>query len=218
MAVYGNYKYITEFQGNPEKNKEFMEILKDLDQLCSLNTERVKLLVGYLDKMIPLLKSVNNVSKFKKVKDQIDGMVSEYNEWRDKEFKGVSGQVVWNRFIQKSKSFNNKYSELMMEEKKKINDKLDKLYDNVLKYIEPWSADKTTKHSKKVSEVLDQFKRLEEIDSTYTSSVAKRFDEFYKFAISEANYTIGDINYVKKKLDLGREKSLLYKAVNKILK
>ena len=218
MAVYGNYKYITEFQGNPEKNKEFMEILKDLDQLCSLNAERVKLLVGYLDKMIPLLKSVNNVSKFKKVKDQIDGMVSDYNKWYDKEFKGVSGQVVWNRFIQKSKSFNNKYSELMMEEKKKINDKLDKLYDDVFKYIEPWSADKTTKESKKVSEVLDQFKRLEEIDSTYTSSVAKRFSEFYNFAISEANYTIGDINYTKKKLDLGKEKSLLYKAINKLLK
>lgn len=218
MAVYGNYSYITEFQGNPEKNKEYMQILKDLDELCSLNTERVKLLVGYMDKMLSLLKSTNSVSKFKSTIDQIDDMVHKYNVWYDKAFKGVSGQVVFRNFIKKSKSFNNKYSELMMEEKKKMNDRLDKLYDTVLKTIEPWAADKSTGKSKKVAEAIEQFNRLNEIDSTYTDKVVKRFNEFYEFAISEANYTIGDINFCKKDLNLGKEKSLLYKAINKILK
>lgn len=217
MAVYGNYKYITEFQGNPEKNKEFMEILKDINKICDLNTRRVKLLFGDLDKMLSLLKSTNNISKFKSTVDKIDGMVDEYNEWYEKEFKGISSKVIYNRFNTKSKSFNNKYSELMMEEKKKINDKLDKLYETILDTADPW-LDKSSGKSKKIAEIIVQIDRLKDIDVTYASKVSSRFNEFYKFAISESNYTIGDINYVKKNLDLGKEKSLLYKAVNKILK
>lgn len=205
---------LLEFSGDPKKNEEFIECLKDLDQLCTFNMDKIRKLADYLGKLSDLADQImKSPKKYKELLDKARGYVTEFNDWYNKTGKNISGMVTWNQFKQKVKKFNNKYSEITMEEKKKFNEKIVKYYGEISKLATPWA-----KNGKEIVKLHDKFDKLVELDRSYTQTFAKICDDCAGVLIEEANYTIGDVNYIIKALDVGKEQSLLYKVVNKVFK
>ena len=219
MAVYGNYKYITEFQGNPEKNKEFIEILNGFKKICEIIKHGSKKLIDILNRLLPSLKSINNNSKLTKLMNESEKWADDWNDWKQKELKGLSPHDLQQDYKRKVKNFNNKYSEIIMEEKKKINNELDKFEKELDTMVSPWSADPKTRTCKKMEDIREELRRISStINEQYAERLYSKIKEVYNAAIDEIEWGYNSINLTKKALNIEAENKVLYKVVNKLLK
>ena len=205
---------ILEYQGNPDKNKEFIECLKDLEQLLQFFLDSISHLDSSLQKLGNIAKDI--IKSPKKYKDKLEecrNTVKEYNLWYEKAHKNINGQVTWGQFNKKIRKFNNKYSEVTMEEKKKLDLKLVSFVKDIDKIVTPWAKD-----GNKIKEAVKNIEKLEELDKDYVKTYYNIFDNFYDILLKEANATMSDISYTRKNLGIERENTFVYKAINKLLK
>lgn len=205
---------LLEFQGNETKNQEFIECLKDLEDLIKYFVDMMNKMDNASERLLKISEEViKSPNKFKQKVQECRNVVKEYNEWYEKASRKINGQVTWRQFDKKVAKFNNKYSQVTMEEKKKLDTKLRSVLKEIDKLVKPWASD-----GAKVKKVIENIDKLEKIDYDYTKTFASIFGEFNGLLIKEANYTIGDINYSIRKLGIEKENSIVYKVVNKLLK
>lgn len=205
---------LLEYSGNENKNKEFMECLKDLEELCNFNTEKVRKLSKYMKSSLTFSNEIIKSPKvFKQKVEEMRGFVKEYNEWYNKASKTIRAQVTFSSFAKKVRMFNNKYAEPMMEEKKKIDSKLSKLSDEIAELVKPW-----VKGGESIDKLLSNSDNLDKIDQSYSNSFRNIAADLYNVLIDEANYTNNDIRYCRRDLKLEKENTITYKIVNKLLK
>lgn len=218
MAVYGNgiinESYLVEFTGNQEKNQEFIETLKDVDGLCKYHTERLRLLEKNLEETLKYTYEIIKSPKvFKSKIDQCRKMIDDYNAWYEKASRNINGQVTWTKFGKLVRKFNNKFSKVTMEEKKKLDKELEELQIFIKKMAEPWCE-----NGKKADELVRNLDMVHEIDQDYYKSFYELTNDLYKFFIKEVNYTNDDIIYTRKYLNVKSENSFMYKFINMILR
>lgn len=205
---------ILEFQGNPEKNKEFISILKDLEDLCNYNYERIKRLADDMDKLDKDAdEAIKDPKKFKEILERARQYIQDFNEWYRKASKTINAPVTFKNFQSKIKKFNNKYSEITMDEKKKLRDKLLKIAKDIDAMIEPWA-----KGGKRIDAFKEKLTKLSVIDKDYFDKFNKYAWDNYDYFFSEYKYTFDDIAIICKYLNIERENTVMYKIVNKLFK
>lgn len=215
---------ILEFKGNETKNEAFKECLKDLENLLTYFISVIEKGLGYMDQILALSKKAkNNPKEFKKYINEMDKFADEFVAWKKQASKSICGSVTWKTFASQIKKFNNKYSEITMEEKKALSSKVEKMIDKVFKMCTPWYDMKRNGKllpgsSAKYEELKNLYKELEKIDKSYANSVNDIFVDFDKYIGSEINPTLNDMFYVMKALNIQFEDSLRFKLVNKVLK
>lgn len=222
MSVYGQ-QVIMEFQGDPDKNKEFSEILKEVQDVCIMNISAIEKINGYILKVEESVGKLMTVAfSGKSSKKALDDMrqlsidvkkyVEEFNNWSKEQYKGVNFDKSLNKLRRLSKTFNNKYSEVTMEEKKKLMATLNDYRNKALDLIKPWA-----KGGSKGDTLLNDIKRLKDIDSSYSVTIYNTTLSMMNFAVNEYNYCLADFMYIQRLLKIERENSLIYKIVNRIL-
>ena len=215
---------ILEFKGNESKNEAFKECLKDLEALLTYFISVIEKGLGYMDQILALSKKAKNSPKeFKKCVDEMDKFADEFVSWKKQASKSICGSVTWKTFASQIKKFNNKYSEITMEEKKALSAKVEKMIDKVFKICTPWYDMKRNGKllpgsSAKYEELRTVYKELEKIDKSYANSVNDIFTDFDKYIGSEINPTLNDMFYVMTALNIKFEESWRFKLVNKVLK
>lgn len=212
MGIYG--KILLEYSGNPVKNAEFKEVLDEVDELITVFMKNIRRVDSEMDKILTagnqILKSKGS---YKTKLDTIKKDRDDYIDWQDDLFKPVNGQVTWRRLGSKVRTFNNKYSTVTMEEKKKLDKKLRDFLDELDKTIDPWCKDK-----KKVNKFIELRDKLKDIDDAYTESLNKIFCDYYDYLFNEVQATYHDIRTVIRDLNVNKENSLSYKFIQAILK
>jgi hypothetical protein len=169
-------------------------------------------------------------------------MSREYNNKLDDLYKSIkldnntnftTGSGAYYSLFKVCKSFNLKYSDESVEEKKKIKEKLEKYQKNLLSttkdlfeievFTYGTTTNKITKSTGKTymgDKVYETKKKLEEIKDKYNIG-ADLFNSWYSIADTlqkELNYTFNDIAYSIAYLRLDRSETLIYKIVNKVFK
>lgn len=205
---------LLEYSGNDAKNKEFIAILNELEELLSAYIKTLEKLDESMTKLEGLQEAIiKKPASFKDNLEKARNIIEEFNDFHKNLFKKLNGKVTWNGFISKSKKFNNKYSEITMEEKKKLHAKLKTYIEKIINLMDPWS-----KGGKEVNKVTDNFDKMKVIDKDYYNSFFNIFCSFYNTAFKEAQYTLNDIYYAMKILNIEREKSLMYKIIQAVFK
>ena len=218
-------KVVLEFQGNPDKNQEFIDLLNALDDyitLCFEGIEEYDNVIRKYGKLINDLESKikkegtagsKNLELLKKIIDDLKKDVNNLEEESKKKFKGKNLMKTYDQLKNKAKSFNNKYSQITMEGKKKFVEKYTSILNKYLDFVEPWANG-----GKEGDDILDSVNNLKIIDNTFASTL-------YNCIISAMDTTVrvyeiqrDNLIYIFRILKIEKEDSFMYKLVNRVLK
>jgi hypothetical protein len=216
ISLYESDETLLEFKGNDVKNQEFIDFLEEIEEICNFNLVKIRKLADYSEKILNNAKAIAKSGSAKMFSENIDKSreyAGEYNEWKDKAGRKINAPLSFNKFTRSSRSFNNKYSNVTMEEKKKLDAKLRKFEKEIRKLAEPWTND-----GEKMDEMCNIADDLYNIDKNYYDVFIRNFVDLNKLFIYEVNATLDDIGYAYNVLNIKKEKSFLYKAINKIIK
>lgn len=209
---------ILEFDGNAKKNQEFINIMKEIDTLTQKNIQKIKMCISDLEKYQhwadDIIKNPNKISSYiTKIRSDND----KFNDWL-KNNMTINGPKTFSNLKRKAKSFNNKYSEIVMSSKKEISAKFGKLEDEINKMIEPWSA-KNDSVGKNIGNLVDTTNKIiDEVDRANGTIFQKHIRQVYSYTIDEAEWTLDDINVFRKALNIELENKKMYKFVNAFIK
>lgn len=211
-----NYRMLLEYSGNPEKNEEFKQTLQDLDRVLVTYIDIFKEYDKYLRKATDLLKACKDVdtartaftdcNKESRATDKlIDDMIKK---------SGIE-KNPFKRFDQQIKKFNNKYSTIGMEEKKKFDKKLGSYYDQVEEIIIPWS---TGGDMKAFNEMNDALLHFYDIMPELQDKIVNLMSSWYHDMFAVYRTIAGECIYLRKHLGIEKENGIIYKMVQKIFK
>lgn len=205
------YDYLVEFKGSDVKNNLFIDILNDVDNLLCFFMQKINIMSNGIDELISTAKKIKpndlkkSVYKFEQISKNI---YADSIDLRNK--MKIDGATTWSNLSKEIKKFNNKYSYITMEEKKKLSNKIEKYKDKLEKIGEKYS-----KGSKYEKELNDLFDKLDKYDYANSVAIYNIIFDWSAALIKEINLTIGDINIVLKDLDIEKtEKSVVYKVLN----
>ena len=198
---------ITEMKGNEIKNDVFKQVLDDLDDLCKMNLEKIK---SYDTAIENIIKTANTVNKenSKETIVEMRKIGRKVIEDRNK-IKGYYGSLSFQLLKKQVTSFNNKYSYVTMQEKKKLVEKLRSYKKIIEKYAKKYSS---KEFENRYIDIIDKF---EIADSSLRTTVYDFIDSWVSELMDECNYTIADIDSIINQLNIGAtEKSIKYKLLN----
>ena len=200
--------YLLEYKGNDIKNDIFIQVLDDVDDLCKMNMDKISTFENAVSTMMNLAKNSNE----KSIKNNLVKARQLGRDTNDEinKIKSYYGPLTFALVKSEVKKFNNKYSSVSMQEKKKLAAKLTayrkKLVEIGKKYEYNSSLDKEW------IKVLD---KLETYDVSARNEFLDLVGSWASGIINEVNWTIGDIDAILKLMDIERlEKSIIYKVMN----
>lgn len=208
--------YVQEIVGNANKNNNFIQVLDQIDGLMTMFIDKIKLVDEYLYWMSDQLDKTNEKT-FNKVFSDCKTRGRETNKKLDKikdDFKkkyGKDGKDIWPDFKRQIKMFNNKYTETSMENKKKLDTKLES-YFKLLKEV----LDRYQDEGEYDKKAYNTYKKIDNFNVTYSNAYSDFEQAWYKYIWNEAKYTINDLLFVVDELNIKKlEKSPLFKFLNK---
>lgn len=209
-TMYEDSDLLLEYKGNDVKNNIFIQVLKDVDDICKMNMDKISAYEDILSKML----SIGRTSNSKNVKDNLlkcRNIGRDANNKLPEISKDYYGPLTFDLIKKEVRKFNNKYGSISMQEKKKLADKLNKYKDKLNTIGENYSSGSSS-FNKECINILD---KIESFDVAARREFADLLSSWLDGLLDEVNYTIGDINYVLKLLDIERlERSIIYKALN----
>lgn len=209
---------ILEFDGNDKKNQEFIKLLKDIDTLTQKNLEKIKKCISDLEKYQHWADDiVKNPNKLSSYITKIEKDNKEFNAWLEKN-RVANGPKTFAELRKKARTFNNKYSEVVMGSKKEVSAKFDKVEKEMNRLITPWVS-KNDSTGKAIGNLVDTTNKIiDEIDRTNGIVFQRRIRQIYDYALDEAEWTLEDIDAFRKVLDIEFENKKMYKFVNAFIK
>lgn len=218
---------ILEYSGNETKNEAFKECLKDLEELMLYFFDCIDKMTDILDKYLSLIKKAKTPADLQKASKQMDDIRTDYIKWRKERSKKIDGVVTWNAYKKQIKMFNNKYSQISLEEKKAFSKKINDMLVKGMKKIFGWAKMNTKKEevlkSAKYSgcyldDLIKELDRIKSIDAAYHDRIYNNVAGLHNTVVDEYNYTYGDVQYINKTLNIEIEKGIVFKIVNTLLK
>ena len=218
-------KIVLEFQGDPEKNKEFIDLLKEMENALEATEKDIRKVDEIIRKLGKDIKELydetakkgfgqpNMLNKLKTITDHVKKEVEDYKSFMKENYKDVNIRKTYDNLKRKAKSFNNKYSQLTMEEKKKFVAKFQKSMQDMIEIVKPWA-----KNGKDGDEILNQIKTLENIDSILGKSLYKDMLNIMDMVVRMYNIHLSNCIVIFQTLKIEKEKGFMYKLVNRILK
>lgn len=207
-VVYEDFDYLVEFKGNEEKNNIFIQVLDDVDKMLKSRADIIDTLEDSCNKVFNMTKSV----KAENIREAIE-KVYQIDKQTANAITKIEGYYpnLTMRFIRSEvRKFNNKYSEITMNEKKKLAVKLQqykkKMQDFGYKYEEESQIQK---------EWIKAIERMENDNIKSSYQLAKYAQNWYKMIIDYVNESIELINDIEKLLNVEKgQKSIIYKVLN----
>lgn len=209
---------ILEFDGNAEKNKEFIGLLKDIDTLTQKNLEKIKRCISDLEKYQHWADDIiKNPSKLSSYITKIEKDNKDFNDWLKKN-RTINGPETFNNLKKKAKTFNNKYSEIVMGSKKELSAKFDKVEKEINNLITNW-AWRENSYGKDITNLVNTTNKIiNEIDRSNGCVFQKQVRQIYDYTLDEAEWTLYDIDNIRKALDIEFENKASYKFINAFIK
>jgi hypothetical protein len=208
--------YIIEFKGNAAKTESLKLIIDEISSICEANYEKIK----SIDKAISDMEAIFNSALKMKSNEKI---YSEINKIRDigvkenKEIKnirakyGVNGNITFKMFKKDFKSFTAKYSEVTMQDKKALYEKLSKFEKEIYNL-----GNKCSTVTRKDVYIMKE--NAIKTGKTQLNDTISTIIEWGDYLIDEVNGALGDIRYIKQDLHVEGENSFVYKILNPIKK
>lgn len=218
-------KIVLEFQGDPEKNKEFIDLLKEMENALEAAEKDIRKMDEIIRRLGKNIKELYNetakkgfgqpnmLNKLKTITDHVKKEVEDYRSFTKDNYKDVNIRKTYDNLKKKAKSFNNKYSQLTMEEKKKFVAKFQKSIQDMREIIKPWA-----KNGKDGDDILKQIKTLENIDSILGKKLYKDMLDIMDLIVQVYNIHLSNCMVIFQTLKIEKEKGFMYKMVNRILK
>jgi hypothetical protein len=220
---------LLEYAGNEEKNKQFVKSLKQLEQyIVDFHDYGVQAFaVGdEFIKIMEPLKKLKDDDKGRKeaaaIGNRIQNALDNYNgRIKDGNDKFSEHYRNFAEFKRLAKKFNNKFSNITINDKKALDKKLDELINATLTNpkIKAWvqleQRQPTPQYDKLVA-LFDDFKRVDR--QTALKILNETINPYLQYQWSVLRQVIGFTNYVRKLIGSENDKKLSYKIVNKILK
>lgn len=218
-------KIVLEFQGDPDKNKEFIDLLKEMENALEAAEKDIRKMDEIIRRLGKDIKELydetakkgfgqpNMLNKLKTITDHVKKEVEDYRSFTKDNYKDVNIRKTYDNLKKKAKSFNNKYSQLTMEEKKKFVAKFQKSIQDMREIIKPWA-----KNGKDGDEILNQIKTLENIDSILGKKLYKDMLDIMDLIVQTYNIHLSNCMVIFQTLKIEKEKGFMYKMVNRLLK
>lgn len=218
-------KVVLEFQGNPDKNQEFIDLLNALDDYITICFEHIEdydkvlrkygKIIGDLENKIKKEGATGskNLTALKKITDDLKKDVADINEEVNSKLKGKNLFKTYDQLKSKARSFNNKYSQITMEGKKKFVEKYTSSLNKYLDFIRPWA-----KGGKEGDDILKSAKNLTMIDETLGTITYNLMLAIMDSVVKTYNVQRSNLIVIFRILKIEKEDSFMYKLVNKVLK
>ena len=226
--IYGNLvqekydEYIIEYAGKESELKKYRECLDEVFNALNNYIERaVAVKNGFIKANKPLLsKPVKKITSadMKKVLIEYQTLYKEIDKL-SKEKEVDQGVRAYKKLENYASKFAFKYSDVFMEDKKKLEAKLEEvlkeLDDTFGGYLVRFGKDQDTPELDKLNEYYVYCKIVDPV--TYDNLI-KQSSDIFNFMAQEANYSLGDIRNIRKQLGTYKEDKFMYKFVNKLIK
>lgn len=217
--------YLIEYSGNEAKNQEFRECLADVEKAVNDFADEQNALEKTGDQIVKLASELLKKKKpedIKRIIDQMKNKAEDYMSWYNNRCNTIwkDHYLTYKRFRMLSKTFNNKYSDILMKEKKEIDKKFGTLID---KYVEGdvlnWFVFTSRENSTpKTDKILEAYKYIREIDRDQAVELGKYINGFLDFYWKSLCSLIAYINNIRFLLNIEKENKLSYKIVQKVFK
>ena len=216
--------YLLEFSGNEEKNKELIRYLNLMQERIEFYMVYMKEITDFGDKLLDNCKKAaksKNVDQVKKVFNDLRCDTDDFISMIQKKYSAKMQEQYKNfkKYEKLRKKFNNKYSSECMEAKKKIDPKLEALYNQFIKSeATEWIAFNEGDKPQKWFEICDCYDKIKRIDVDYAGAFCKYINWYIDVLVDGCRFMLSFINYIRHTLDIEFEDSVRYKIIQRILK
>ena len=212
---------LLEFKGNKDKTEAFKIICEEMAGLCEFNYKKIQTVKKAIDEMISYINQGIKASTDKatgeyvvkvretgrKCQKDIDALAKEY---------GVNYPITLTVFRKDVKSFTVKYSEVTMEEKKRIADKLETMDKKIYAIGKEYSTTNKEFHDK-ILGLYDEIAKAGKSSALNTSH--ETLLSWLDYIVQECNLTSQDIKGIMADLNIKKtEGSFIYKVLNPVKK
>lgn len=209
---------LLEYAGKDEKNEEYKKLLSDMEANLKKCIDNTALIGKWLDTIVPTLKKIKNESS------PVIKILEESKKAYNKMVTATSvafGQREWNemtkqymKFKKASKTFNNKYSTVGLDNKKAMEQKLRQYDTQVGKFVREWLQE----GSPKMFELMKEFDRAKYIDRNNVGDYCRYINTGLRYYVFGVRACMSWLHSIRKCMNIKFEGSLRYKIVQKVLK
>jgi formyltetrahydrofolate synthetase len=214
VEISEDLKWLLEYSGNPIKNEEFKQSLKDVDKALTQYIAVLGVYDSTIKKFIELLNGIKDIDSCRQayldiVKESKAGDKNIDNLLKD---AGLEKSPFTN-FNRQLNRFNNKYSTTAISEKKVFDKKLVEYANKVNDTIEPWAEG-----GEKIEELNLAIDKFNSYMPELTDKAVDYIDSWYQNMFNLYDSILGECAFLRRKLGLERENGIIYKMVQKIFK
>lgn len=211
----GEVEFVQEMKGNQMKVELFKQIADDCDEILRARYDYLTDIDKNIHEALNVIKSVNNKEEAAKAIISLKEKLREFNA--KNENNGMLKAQAFRNLSANAKKFTNKYAFESMQTKKQLAAKIEKYQSIIIKIGEKFDGE-TGSLNKEIYAAMD---RLEMSDS-FGDNSARMISQFeaiieswQKGVVTMCNSTVKDCNKVLRFLKLGKEKSIVFKLLNR---
>ena len=209
---------LLEYSGDKYKNEQFKKTLQEIEKYLIAYVKELEILDSMLTNITGLYKKCKNVNSARKAYTDAIKEGKATAKTINKMFEDLrDGTNPFTKFQNQSKSFNNKYSTVTMDEKKIFDKKIKEYIDKINDMIEPWSGTKE-KNNAKIQAMIDSVEHFQECMPELYEKAAAIPWSWYKYMFKVYREDIAICFWIRKKLGIEVEGSLKWKIVHALFK
>lgn len=219
MSFYGN-ELILEYKGNDSKNKEFTNSLNNIKNYYDDFLNYIIEQSNFINKSLKYLESIKSIDQVKNP-TQFSSIIKDYNKLIHSFDTTINKQeLIYKDFLKLRKSFNNKYSYISLDERKKLKLHIDNIKDKINKLLYTYSID-NKEFIDKLNNLQDNYYKLvysipeNELSDDYHDDVYFMTDAMMSNFDSICEICLNRLDLLIKYLRIDKiENSLGYKILN----
>lgn len=219
MSYYGN-ELILEYKGNDFKNKEFTNSLNNIKNYYDDFLNYIIEQSNFINKSLKYLESIKSIDQVKNP-TQFSSIIKDYNKLIHSFDTTINKQeLIYKDFLKLRKSFNNKYSYISLDERKKLKLHIDNIKDKINKLLYTYSID-NKEFIDKLNNLQDNYYKLvysipeNELSDDYHDDVYFMTDAMMSNFDSICEICLNRLDLLIKYLRIDKiENSLGYKILN----
>ena len=219
MSFYGN-DLILEYKGNDSKNKEFTNSLNNIKNYYDDFLNYIIEQSNFINKSLKYLESIKSIDQVKNP-TQFSSIIKDYNKLIHSFDTTINKQeLIYKDFLKLRKSFNNKYSYISLDERKKLKLHIDNIKDKINKLLYTYSID-NKEFIDKLNNLQDNYYKLvysipeNELSDDYHDDVYFMTDAMMSNFDSICEICLNRLDLLIKYLRIDKiENSLGYKILN----
>lgn len=215
---------LLEYAGNAEKNKILRQLMVEMEKCFTQYYGEIDFVVSSLDKCLDIVeaeakkKNPDAKSAGLKIKAVYDKVDNELSKQENKDFI-KNYNATWTKIKKICNSFSIKFNDVVMEDKKAFDKKLDAAAKKVTgnKKFTAWlpTANVGTENIKRFNKALDTL-GFDNKDSV--RSIVQFLQPIYGYGYQCMMGYIGNINFLRRRLAIEKEDTTFYKVLNKVIK